>query len=1128
MIDWRNWSRWERVAFIVLVLVAVLTRFYILGDRVMSHDESLHTKFSYYLYAGSGYRHNPMMHGPLLFHITALSYFLFGVNDFVARVPFALLGVALVLSPFLFRRWLGRGGAFIASLLLLISPSISYYNRYIREDTPNLLMAVLLLWAILCYLDEGKSRWLTALGVFFGLLYTTKETSYIYTLIYFVLLLAPFALHTLTATWERRQLFAPFLFLMALLLLCVGVYGVALLQGEVVEHALDAHTRVAETVVPLWGEIALVMALLLALAAVSVAFFGVGEATLRRMRLFDVLMLMGTLTLPLGAAVIIRMARVDMATLYSTLISGSLAALMGPQLWISAAILFVMSGAAVFLGLWWGGKRWLIAAGSGTAIFTVLYTTIFTNPLGLFSGVVGSLAYWMAQHGVQRGTQPGYYYMLLMPLYEYLPLLFSIFGAVGTIVYLLGAREPALAATEEARAEDLPAVEPELPSGDVVPVDGGKLFVDRFFPFFMLGWTLLSWFAYSYAGEKMPWLTVHIALPTIFLAAWWLGRVADGVDWRAWWSQQGWVLSVAFPLTLTGLGVFGGSAGRAIAALREGFASAGPTLAQLDPLWQMLGGLLGMGIALAALLWAARRLGQGQTLRVLTLTFAALLAVVTVRTMTRLNYINYDLATEFMVYAHGAPDVKIALRQIEDVSWRTTGAPRDVSVAYGEREYTIFSWYLVLFPNATYYGRTPDPVRLRESPVVIAGSPQWAAVDPILSPDYDYFSYKFLWWPIEDYRNMSWARIRGALTNPEMRRALWDIIWNRDYRRYAQLKGRTITLKEWPFRDEFRLYVRRDLAQQIWGYRLGATGAEPPRPYATPMPDPYANRVLPLSPTPVIALPVGAPRGLAVAPDGSIYVADSLNHRIWQLSQQGAVLNSWGGEGSGPGQFREPWDVAVDGEGHVYVADTWNHRLQKFTAQGEFVRSWGTVGQFMRGDPNGEGAFYGPRALEVGPDGYLYVADTGNKRVQVFDTDGRFLWDFGGAGRNPGQLNEPVGLGFTLMGDVVIADAWNQRIQVLLRMGTPVQQWSVPTWNVDNPEDKPYLAIDAAGRIAVTDSSRGRILVFDAQGTLVGTLGGDQTLQFPSGLAFTPEGQLLVSDAHAAKILRYRMTDLGD
>lgn len=1123
--DWRALSRWERVAVVVILLVAVFTRFYILGDRVMSHDEALHTKFSWYLYSGSGYRHNPMMHGPLLFHMTALNYFLFGVNDFAARIFPAVLGVALVLSPFLFRRWLGRGGALIASLMLLISPSISYYNRYIRHDTPNMLMAVLLLWAILKYLEDGRNRWLYAMGAFFALLYTTKETCYIYTLIFFVLFAVPFVFNALRVQWQRPRLLTVFLALVAVILLCAAVYGLALMQGEVVEHSLDANTRVAETVIPVWGHIAMYVALFLGFVAVVAAFFGIGEATLRGMRLFDVLMLMGTLTLPLGSAFLIRLARVDMLTLYNSLISGSLAEMEGTSLAVTVIIVIATVGLAVFLGWWWGGRRWLIAAAGAAAIFAVFYTTVFTNPVGLLSGLVGSLAYWMAQHGVQRGTQPGYYYMLLMPLYEYFPLVFSVLGAGGVVA--LGLRR-----LRVTRQSSLAVVEEE---GSIVPSaplngawsDSGTPFVTGLLPPFFGGWMLMAWFAYSYAGEKMPWLVVHIALPTIFLAAWFLGRLTDGVNWRAWWERQGWVLTVSLPLAAVGGAVFGGAASRARVALSAGMASAGPLLTQLEPLGQALGGLLGALVTLAAVVWAWRRLGSGQSLRVATLTFAALLALVTLRTMSMFNYVNYDLAKEFLVYAHGAPDVKIALDQIEDISWRTTGAPYDVSVAYGEKEYTVFSWYMQKFPNAYYYGQTPDPVRLLESPVVIAGSPQWGAVDPLLSADYDYFSYKFLWWPIEDYRDMTWERIKGALTNPEMRRALWDIFWDRDYDRYAQAKQRRITLKEWPYRDEFRLYVRRDLAQQIWGYRLGATGEAPLLPNATPLADPYAALERSLVPAVTVSLPGAAPRGIAAAADGSLFIADSLGHRIWHVSQQGAVLNSWGGEGAGPGQFREPWDVALDAEGNVYVADTWNHRIQKFTAQGEYLLGWGTLGQFALGDPNGEGMFYGPRAVDVGPDGYLYVTDTGNKRVQVFDTEGRFLWDLGGAGRNPGQLNEPVGLAFNSSGDIVVADSWNLRIQVLLRMGTPSYQWSVPTWGIENPEDKPYLVVDATGRTYVTDSGHGRILVFDAQGVALGALVMDQGLEFPTGLALTPDGKLFVTDPHAGTIVGFLSADLG-
>jgi len=80
-----RWLTTERLGYLLLILVGLFTRLYHLGVRAMSHDESLHALYSWYLYVGHGYRHDPMMHGPFLFHVTALSYFLFGDNDFAAR-----------------------------------------------------------------------------------------------------------------------------------------------------------------------------------------------------------------------------------------------------------------------------------------------------------------------------------------------------------------------------------------------------------------------------------------------------------------------------------------------------------------------------------------------------------------------------------------------------------------------------------------------------------------------------------------------------------------------------------------------------------------------------------------------------------------------------------------------------------------------------------------------------------------------------------------------------------------------------------------------------------------------------------------------------------------------------------
>jgi len=110
----------EVLIFILILVAAVFTRLFDLESRVMSHDETSHVYFSWLLYRGQGYAHDPVTHGPFQFHIVALSYFLFGDNDLTARLPAALFSIATIAFAWAYRRYLGRAGALLAALLLLI------------------------------------------------------------------------------------------------------------------------------------------------------------------------------------------------------------------------------------------------------------------------------------------------------------------------------------------------------------------------------------------------------------------------------------------------------------------------------------------------------------------------------------------------------------------------------------------------------------------------------------------------------------------------------------------------------------------------------------------------------------------------------------------------------------------------------------------------------------------------------------------------------------------------------------------------------------------------------------------------------------------------------------------------
>ena len=93
------------------------------------------------------------------------------------------------------------------------------------------------------------------------------------------------------------------------------------------------------------------------------------------------------------------------------------------------SLLLLLSGISIALGVAWGRRKWLVSAAIFCLIFIPLYTTFFTNPYGIFTGFVRSLGYWLVQQGVERGSQPWYYYLLLqIPMYEYLAALRRGFG----------------------------------------------------------------------------------------------------------------------------------------------------------------------------------------------------------------------------------------------------------------------------------------------------------------------------------------------------------------------------------------------------------------------------------------------------------------------------------------------------------------------------------------------------------------------------------------------------------------------------------------------------------------------------------------------------------------------------
>jgi len=210
----------------------------------------------------------------------------------------------------------------------------------------------------------------------------------------------------------------------------------------------------------------------------------------------EFLLIIGALVLPLFAAAVQLIPKMNFP---------------GGFHWGEALIVILLFIVSAAIGIRWNWRRWLISFLIFYGIFTLLYTTFFTNLSGFASGIWGSLDYWIGQAG--RVTQPWYYYIILMPMYEFLPLLFAF---VGAIYYMIK----------------------------------GNLFSR-----FLVWWAVLSLIPYSLYGEKMPQICLYIILPAILIGGMFIGQLFQAFDWKRMraWAVRGVtivILLLLFPVTM--------------------------------------------------------------------------------------------------------------------------------------------------------------------------------------------------------------------------------------------------------------------------------------------------------------------------------------------------------------------------------------------------------------------------------------------------------------------------------------------------------------------------------------------------------------------------------------------------
>jgi len=598
------------------------------------------------------------------------------------------------------------------------------------------------------------------------------------------------------------------------------------------------------------------------------------------------------------------------------------------------------------VGTFWGGVVLFFV------IFFLFYSSFFSNFAGIREGLIGSIQYWLEQHNVQRGNQPWFYYLLLLSVYETLPFFAAM---VATFYYL---RRPTWLTS------------------------------------FLIWWLVTALVIYSWAGEKMPWLVIHIALPMVLLTGRYLGELATS-PLRSVWEKR-----IAFGAVAL-LGVWTIHTGWPVNFERSDtpkdllvYTQTAPDVKKMVAdihriSLEQTGDEYGIGVTVQSgtwwpFSWYLRDFKNVDYPSQLTAQATKPIVLIALEDddknrpflqgYTRTKYKmrwwypeDYRSIPEEMKKSGGLFGY-LGRQDVRSSLWKWQ-IYRDTTQPLGSYDFYVYMKEGLGGPTSTASASTDSSAAQPALPGQQVGQPGQAA--PNSQPVVNTQQY-------------------AAKTVPLSAISQWGSS--------GKNAGQFNTPRGVALDSQGNVYVADTLNHRIQkfdrtGKQLLSVGSEGSG-------DGQFNQ----------------PMGVAVDPQGNIYVADTWNHRIQKFDGAGKFLTKWPGQGG----FWGPRGIALDTQGNVYVTDTGNKRIQKFDASGKFLAQFGTGG-------SGRGQLNEPIGIAVSPTGEIWVADTNNRRIQEFDATGKPLAEWPVAGWQQSARTEPY-LSLDSQGNVYVTDPPNARI----------------------------------------------------------------------------------------------------